>query len=222
MAVQAMQTASLEALPAEILLEIIPHIPYDPRHILTLQLTLRLFHDLITEHEQSIVAAIREQQFSHSTLRLFPSLPHNLRGLSTLHNRMATLADVHAHWLKITHNGPELHWLRDRWETAHTAGMLLLYRLHDVYSYEAKVSMIRSMPATSLACLVFKLYSSIKILRLYGPEPINLSYAAGDVVMRSDIELAFEEMLLTYGPDYFCMLLDGRAVKTSQRTWAAR
>ncbi|QIW96093.1 hypothetical protein AMS68_001611 [Peltaster fructicola] len=220
MAVQQQHTTSFASLPPEIILEIIPRIPYDPESLLRLQLTLRSFRSLIESHEHSMVSEIRAQQYTKSTLRLFPSLAHDWRGLSVLHRRLQTLADVHEHWLKITHNGPELHWLRDRWEAAHKAGMLLLYRIRDNETHEAKMSTVRALPATSLACLLFKLYSSIKILRIYGPEPINLSFAAGDLVLRSDIELAFEEMLLTHGPDFFVILLKSGRPDCEQRGWA--
>lgn len=213
---------TLANLPPELLLEAFGRVPYDPRTVTALRLTSRDFDDLITTHEQSLVLAIRSQQFSSTTLRLFPSLGHSLHGLSDLHGRLQTLAEVHAHWLKITHNGPELHWLRDRWESAHRAGMLLLYRLRDAASHPAKADALASLPATSLACLIFKLYSSIKILRLYGPEPINLSYAAGDVMARSDVELAFEELLLIHGPDFFVVLLRAGRSEAEKRQEAVQ
>ena len=215
------QRLSLTNLPPEVFLDIVPHIPYDSHNLRALRSTTRRFNRLVTDHEQSLVTAIKAQQFEPDTLRSFPSLPHSFNGLSTLHKRLVTLADVHEHWLKITHNGPELHWLRDRWESSHKAGMLLLYRLHDIKSHAAKIELLQSLPTTSLACLIFKLYSSIKILRLYGPEPINLSYAAGDLIARSDVELAFEETLLTHGPDLFVALLHaGRQPKVEHRQWA--
>jgi hypothetical protein len=50
---------------------------------------------------------------------------------------------------------------------------------------------------------LFKLVSSIKILRVHGAAPIHGTYAAGDVLTRSDVELAAEEMLLLHGPEWF-------------------
>lgn len=216
------QESSFSSLPPEVLLEIFPQIPYDPTSFLALQLTQKDWHELIHGHEQSIVAAIRRYQYPALTLRLFPSLPLSWRGLSMLHGRLETLAQTHEHWLKITHNGPELHWLKDRWESVHKAGMLLLYRLYDNKTHASKVGMLNGLHSASLACLMFKLYSSIKILRLYGPEPINLSYAAGDLAARSDVELAFEEMLLTHGPDFFVILLNAGRPGAQRRAWAVQ
>lgn len=67
--------------------------------------------------------------------------------------------------------------------------------------------MLRTLPATSLACLLFKLIASIKTLRVYGPEPINASFARHDSLMRSDVELAFEKLLLLRGPNVFVAML---------------
>jgi hypothetical protein len=71
--------------------------------------------------------------------------------------------------------------------------------------------------------LLFKLISSIKILRIYGPNPINGKFCSGDVMQRSDIELAFEEMLLQFGPEFFiAMLRAGEVKKREQGLWAVR
>lgn len=89
----------------------------------------------------------------------------------------------------------------------HKAGLLLLYRVQDSGSYEGKMELLSRLPATSLACLLFKLVSSVKILRVLGPDPIHAKYAAGDSMMRSDVELAVEEVLLQIGPEFFVALL---------------
>jgi hypothetical protein len=133
---------------------------------------------------------------------------------------MANLDDLHQQWLRITSNGPELDWLKGRWEGIHKAGLLLLHRLQDTGSYNYKVALLNGLPATSLACLLFKLISSIKILRIYGPNPINGKYAAGDIMQRSDIELAFEEMLLQHGPDFFTFMLKAGDSTKCQGQWA--
>lgn len=103
------------------------------------------------------------------------------------------------------------------------SGLLLLHRLQDTGSYCHKVALINGLPSTSLACLLFKLVSSIKILRIYGPDPINSTYQSGDIMARSDIELAFEEMLLQHGPDFFIAMLkagDAKHIPQKDSNWA--
>jgi hypothetical protein len=51
------------------------------------------------------------------------------------------------------------------------------------------------------------LVSSVKILRIHGAAPIHGTYAAGDLLVRSDVELASEEMLLLHGPEWFLGML---------------
>lgn len=199
---------SFNNLPPEVLLEIVPFVPFSPRTLSCLCLTCARLNVLIKQHENSLVSDIKETQIPQSALQLFPSLnTATYDGLSTLHKRLTTLSDLHDQWLQITSHGPELDWLKGRWETIHKTGLLLLYRLQDTGSYCNKVALINGLPATSLACLLFKLISSIKILRIYGPEPINGYWSAGDIMARSDVELAFEEMLLQYGPDFFVAML---------------
>lgn len=232
--------ASLDALPAELLLNIIPLISYTPTNIVRLRLVSRKINALISAHEQGLVSDIKAQQYTPATLVLFPSLPHSYKGLSTMYERSQTLDYLHKHWLHVTNHGPDLGWMRDRWENIHRAGMLLLYRLHDAgnpaepplpptcYHYDtladptdAQRDLLNLLPATSLACLIFKLYSSIKILRIYGPEPICASYAKDEPETRCDVELAFEEMLLRHGPDFFVVMLQaGRAVDQARKKWA--
>lgn len=219
---------SLNNLPAEVLLEIIPYIPFSPHTLSCLCLTCARLNGLIKAHEHSLVSDIKHTQIPRNALNLFPSLDTStFDGLATLHKRLSTLSDLHDQWLHITSHGPELDWLKGRWESIHKTGLLLLYRLQDTGSYCNKVALINGLPATSLACLLFKLISSIKILRIYGPEPINGNWSAGDIMARSDVELAFEEMLLQYGPDFFVAMLraggrqkKGEDIKNDRDQWA--
>lgn len=123
--------------------------------------------------------------------------------------------------------GLEVEWLQGRrWEGIYQMGGLLLYRLGDHQRQQEQEqeqhqqeerekekeklssSLINHLPATSLASIYFHIIASIKILRIYGPDPIHQRFCAGDVGMRSDVELALEEMLLTYGPEFFQALLE--------------
>lgn len=134
--------------------------------------------------------------------------------------------------------GLEVEWLQGRrWEGIYQMGGLLLYRLGDYqrqqeqeqqqqqHEQEEKEkekypssSLIDYLPVTSLASIYFHIIASIKILRIYGPDPIHQRFCAGDVGVRSDVELALEEMLLMYGPEFFLALLEvGREEKKKKK-----
>lgn len=236
---QQAQQPALTNLPPELLLQIIPHIPHDPVTIRALRSTNRQLYSLLKAHEKTLVPAIRATSYRTKPL-LFPSLPlDSYTHLATLHSRLETLSAFHANWLHLTSHGPEVNWLRDRWESIHKAGTLLLYRLRD-YSelsgfsecssspntgtnaacHAAKTDLLNLLPATSLACLVFKCYSAIKILRIYGPEPANASFAKEDVGTRCEVELALEEMLLVHGAEFFVALLECGKEGGGRGKWA--
>ena len=208
-------------LPTEILLEIISSVPFTPADFLSLRLTCRRFHDVLTHHEAPIAAATRRRTFDAKTTILFPGLhDDSLRNLGRLHARVQTLESVHEHWLKITQHSPQLEWLKGRFEGVHKAGLLLLYHLQDLRLQKStnaegspicehcqRAAFLRSLPATSLACLLFKLVSSVRILRVHGPEPIAEGWKKGNVGARSDVELVCEELILRNGPWFFLALL---------------
>lgn len=135
--------------------------------------------------------------------------------------------------------GLEVEWLQGRrWEGIYQMGGLLLYRLGDYQQQQEheqqqeqeqeeeerekekypSSSLINHLPATSLASIYFHIIASIKILRIYGPDPIHQRFCAGDVGVSSDVELALEEMLLMYGPEFFLALLEvGREEKKKKK-----
>jgi hypothetical protein len=111
-------------------------------------------------------------------------------------------------WLHLTSHGPELNWLCNLWISIHKVCTLLLYRLQhccdvseSVYSDAAqfsKVDLLHLLPATSLACLVFKCCSAIKILQVHGSRPAHVAFAKDNAGARREIELALKEMLLKF------------------------
>jgi len=213
-------TNGANTLPPEVWLEIIPHIPYSPTNLACICLTCAKLNTLVKKHEHSLVSDIKSAQFPKSNTSLFPELDvSTYAGLSILHQRLETLDALHSEWLRIVNHGAELHWLKGRWESIHKAGLLLLYRLQDAGSYLGKLELLHSLPATSLACLLFKLISSIKILRVLGPDPINARHCGNEIMVRSDVELAFEECLLQHGPNFFIALLN-ISTNPSKTAWA--
>jgi len=119
-----------------------------------------------------------------------------------------------------------------RWTKIQEVGLGLLYRLQDCGKGEAHVvpcsllksfsvcsedqaMLIRTLPATSLAVLLFTLFISIHQLRADGPDIIHHQSPVQVPAFRAELELACEELMLQHGADYLVLLLDHnvRAVK---------
>lgn len=252
-----LQPSPLTTLPPELLLQIIPLIPHSPSTLLALQQTSPSLHALLKTHESTLVAELRANSYSipsnSTTSPLFPSLPlKTYADLAVLYERLQVLESLHANWLHLTSHGPELGWLKDRWEKVHKVGTLLLWRLGDVADFAAKAVIVQEatsttsesaeegsrttpsqeeknhlaqstiaqtahaaksdllhlLPATSLACLIFKCYSAVKILRVHGPDPVHSRCGWEDAGFRCEVELAVEELLLVHGAGFFVALLE--------------
>lgn len=74
-------------------------------------------------------------------------------------------------------------------------------------AHAAKADLLNLLPATSLACLIFKCYSAVRILRVHGPEPVHSRCGWEDAGFRCEVELAVEELLLGHGVELFEGLL---------------
>ena len=258
-----LQTSPLTTLPPELLLQIIPLIPHSPSTLLALHQTSPDLHALLKTHESTIVAELRANSYSippnSTTSPLFPSLPlKTYADLAVLYERLQVLDSLHANWLHLTSHGPELGWLKDRWEKVHKVGTLLLWRLGDVADFSArsvvqetrepeteteagtmgeakddvasqtlaqtahaaKTDLLHLLPATSLACLIFKCYSAVKILRVHGPNPVHSRCGWEDAGFRCEVELAVEELLLVHGAGFFVGLLEAGTRSDGKGDWA--
>lgn len=256
---QPSSNLTLTTLPIELILEILPYIPYTAAHSLRpLCLTCTSLHRIIVQHEKSLVRSIKTKQAFHLQLQLFPSLViDSFKGLDLFYRRLERWEVLRGEWGRIVSGGGsssttggddddddgerglEVEWLQGRrWEGIYQMGGLLLYRLGDYerqqqqqqqqqhqhqqqeqHQHEqeerekekySSSSLIDYLPATSLASIYFHIIASIKILRIYGPDPIHQRFCAGDFGVRSDVELALEEMLLMYEPEFFLALLEVR------------
>ncbi|KAK5135581.1 hypothetical protein LTR08_005061 [Meristemomyces frigidus] len=216
-----------KTLPPELWLEIIPHIPPTPSNLLALRLTNTHLHALLRTHEHTLVKEIltAHAHLSHATRIFFPSLKVNTyKTLHTLQTRLALLATLETHWPALTHppnTAEALAWLTPRWTHLHSTGLTLLYNLRDTApTHSSKIRLLTSLPATSLALLLYTCVASVKILRVLGRAPMRArsrgqavptsarSRGLGDVEVRSQVELAFEEMLLAHGAEFFGGMLD--------------
>lgn len=273
------QKSHLTTLPPELLLQIIPQIPHSPSTLRALSQTSPSLHALLKTHESTLVAELRTNSYSipsnSTTSILFPSLPlKTYADLAVLYERLQVLESLHTNWLHLTSHGPELGWLKDRWEKVHKVGTLLLWRLGDVAEFctrsiiqeeettrttttttmgsgtieegmrttaeekdslashtlaqtahSAKSDLLHLLPATSLACLIFKCYSAVKILRVHGPDPVHSRCGWEDAGFRCEVELAVEELLLVHGAEFFVSLLEEgrrRGAGNGKDGWAVR
>ncbi|WPH03224.1 Hypothetical protein R9X50_00610100 [Acrodontium crateriforme] len=228
--------STLNSLPTEILLQIIPQITYSPSTISSLSLTSSRFNEILTHHEQTIVKGyLCGQSFLFASAALHPGLKINTyTDIATIHNRTTALADLKAKWWDLTHR-QDVRWLRcSRWAKIYRAGLLVLYSLQDreqaeeqtrKLKHDIKQEIIRQLPATSLACLLFVLVGGMALLRAQGPAVLRREHVCHcalimdreahgeDEVKRREIELACEEMLLAHGPNYlFAMIQEGGSV----------
>lgn len=224
--VEASAPCPFHTLPPEILLDIISTVPFTPTAFLSLRLTCRRFHAILTQHEGPIALAARRRTFDPAPTALFPGLEiPSLQNLNRLYARTQALEVLHEQWPDITREGGGLEWLDGRFESIHKASLLLLWHLHDFpttgpsshtqpatsttptpCTHCRRSHFLRSLPTTSLASLLFALVASVRVLRIHGPEPIRESWRKGDVAARSDVELVCEELMLSKGPWFFLAL----------------
>lgn len=230
--------STLNSLPTEILLQIIPQITYSPSTLSSLSLTSNRLNEILTHHEQTLVRAyLSGQSFLSESAVLHPGLEINTYAdIATLHNRTTALAGLKADWWDLTHR-QDVRWLRcSRWAKIYRAGLLVLYYLQDAerqttvqthkVKHEKQQELVRRLPATSLACLLFALVGGMALLRAKGPEVLRREHVCHcvlvmdreahgeDEVRRREMELACEEMLLAHGPNYlFSMIEEGQSVE---------
>lgn len=140
MAVQ--RQSSLFSLPSEIILDSLARIKYTPGHLSRLRLVCRKFDQLLKQYEHSLALQIVRLQFPENILLRFPGLcprGSGLRGsaitskiLDQIYVRLCTLSRIERNCHNIRfREGKQAAWMRPEWINVQSAGMYLLYRLHD-------------------------------------------------------------------------------------------
>ncbi|PNS19781.1 hypothetical protein CAC42_7748 [Sphaceloma murrayae] len=219
-------SASLDGLPNEILLDILSEIDYDPSLEINLRLVSKRFKQITDGYQHCIASNILNTQFAWAP-RQYPELfekrrrdgkPPGWKELAAIFHRTAVLSNIKSR-CKIMREGNSEHsaWTTCRALTFQHVGLLLLYRLSDTGSAEAKAELLNSLPKGSLAILLFTLMVSVHLLRAVGPQMV-LYWTDPPVTeeIRSDIELACEELLLRDGPRFLLGLLmhDNAAIES--------
>ncbi|TKX23900.1 hypothetical protein C1H76_3838 [Elsinoe australis] len=214
---EALLSASLDGLPNEILLDILSEIQYDPSLESNLRLVNKRFQQVTDGYQHCIASNILNTQFSWAP-RQFPGLfekskqngkAPGWRELAAIFHRTAVLSNIKSRCKVMREtNSEHSAWTTCRALTFHHAGLLILYRLADSGSAEAKAELLRGLPKGSLAVLLFTLMVSVHLLRAIGPQMV-LYWSDPPLTedTRSDIELACEELLLRDGPTFLLGLL---------------
>ena len=229
--------SSLSGLPTELFLDIVSNVPYGHTYSKNLQLVCKGFHHLMKRYEHTIAKRVLDEQFPWAH-RQFPALfshtsdachrAHYYRALRTMYTRLATLSCIKSRCRVIRDRGSDCSaWTTSRTIRIHNAGLLILYRLQDCGELAAndergqavpgsdsitedKQALLSSLPAPSLAVLLFTLMMSIHLLRATGPDMV-LYHTTQRAESRSEIELACEEVILRDGPEFLLGLLQDNA-----------
>lgn len=221
----------LLCLPPELILDSLSRIDYTPGCFDNLRLVCRELNNIIQRFEHGLTVEIIRLQFPPGILARYPGLRTSeikldFRILDELCIRMYTLSRLERNCHNIRRReGKEAAWMRPEWINLHQAGMHILYRLHDAGklsraisarasgllpttgSHENKSQVIRSLPPTSLAILLLTLYLCIHQLRADGPSLLVPTSPLLHGMLRFEVELCCQELILQHGPSFLDALL---------------
>ncbi|KAG9681453.1 hypothetical protein KCU95_g14895, partial [Aureobasidium melanogenum] len=201
------------SLPPELILGIFARIEYTPAYHNQLRLVCRDFNGLLQQYEHSLAAETVYLHFPLGILAKYPGLCKTgtsigLKTLDELYMRLCTLFRLERNCHNIRkREGKEAAWMRPEWINLQQAGMHLLYRLHDAGNHENKSQVIRSLPPTSLAILLLTLYLCIQQLRADGPSLLIPTSPLLHGMLRFEVELCCQELILQNGPSFLDALL---------------
>ncbi|CAD0083160.1 unnamed protein product, partial [Aureobasidium vineae] len=201
------------SLPPELILDSLSRIDYTPGCLDGLRLVCRNFNKLLRQYEHSLAVEIIRLQFPSDVLAKHPGLqePNTSIGFNTLdglHTRICTLSRLERNCHNIRRREvKEAAWMRPEWINLQQAGMHLLYRLYDAGNHENKSRIIRSLPRTSLAILLLTLHLCIQQLRADGPSLLIPTSPLLHGMLRFEVEVCCQELILQYGPSFLDALL---------------
>jgi hypothetical protein len=221
--------ALLHHLPPELMLDSISRLDYTPGCLDTLRLVCRNLNNLLQQYEHSLALEVIRLQFPPNVLAKHPGLVGRNIGFKTLDElyvRLYTLFRLERNCYSIRRReGKEAAWMRPEWMNLQQAGMHLLYRLSDAGKcpfmglakslthasltgdHEESAKIIRSLPPTSLAILLLTLHLSIHQLRADGPDLLIPTSPLLHGMLRYEVELCCQELVLQRGPGFLDALL---------------
>ncbi|KAI4823156.1 hypothetical protein E4T44_06909 [Aureobasidium sp. EXF-8845] len=177
----------LHSLPPELLLDSISRLDYTPGCLSALRLFPR---NILANHP-----GLDGKNISFKTL-------------DELYVRLSTLFRLERNCHSIRRRaGKEAAWMRPEWMSLQQAGLHLLYYLYDAGNHEDQSNIIRSLPPTSLAILLLTLHLSIHQLRADGPDLLIPTSPLLHGMLRFEVELCCQELILQRGPGFLDALL---------------
>jgi hypothetical protein len=204
-------TAFLQRLPPELVLDCLSRVDYTPGCLNTLRLVSSDFNKLLQQYEHSLAVEIIRLQFAPKVLTKYPGLDGKNIGFKTLDElyvRLYTLFRLERNCHSIRRReGKEAAWMRPEWMNLQQAGLHLLYHLYDAGNHKDQAHIIRSLPPTSLAVLLLTLHLSIHQLRADGPALLIPTSPLLHGMLRFEVELCCQELILQRGPGFLDALL---------------
>jgi hypothetical protein len=202
----------LHSLPPELVLDSLSRVDYTPGCLNALRLVCRDFNQILQQYEHSLALQVIRLQFSPGVLAKHPGLFYGkdmgFKTLDELYVRLYTLFRLERNCHSIRRReGKEAAWMRPEWMNLQQAGLHLLYRLQDAGNHEDQSSIIRSLPPTSLAVLLLTLHLSIHQLRADGPDLLIPTSPLLHGMLRFEVELCCQELILQRGPGFLDALL---------------
>ncbi|KEQ71909.1 hypothetical protein M436DRAFT_73658 [Aureobasidium namibiae CBS 147.97] len=200
-------------LPLELILDSLSRIDYAPGCLHALRPVCRDFDKLLRQFEHSLAVQVIRLQFPPGILAKHPGLYDSdtrigFKTLDELYIRLHTLFRIERNCHSIRRReGKEAAWMRPEWIDLQQIGMHLIYRLYDAGDREDKALIIRSLPPTSLAILLLTLHLCIHQLRADGPNLLVPTSPLLHGMLRFEVELCCQELILQHGPSFLDALL---------------
>ncbi|KAF2189706.1 hypothetical protein K469DRAFT_747728 [Zopfia rhizophila CBS 207.26] len=195
--------------PAELLLEVIQHVPFDDAFVAKLSLIHPRIKSLLTNHEISITKHFIRSQLPHA-LTDFPTEVKNIgyawlsqciHQYDTMDGVMATLTSELNCFAVQNHNMALVN-----------TGLLLLYRLFSFDAHEDKIAFIKSLPRDPLTAMFLAVHYSKYTARYNAKGIINQrTYGrfldTNQLLLRNEIEFSFSEGVMNLGPAFISDVL---------------
>jgi hypothetical protein len=204
---------SSDALPNELILEIIEQVPFDLSTFKAITHTSPRFQQIMTRYTVSISEEIARSQYQ-TIYRIYPPpseaqarLNSRLQWLAMLEHRSVTIKrilDLIAQGSLDTLVAAENHalWMRSL-ETA----LHLLYHLQDRKTRAEKIAYIHSLPLLAVALIYITINLAVNTAQDLVTCIMHPDHGLETGEERMDLCLCFEECTLKHGPDFLYQIL---------------
>ncbi|OJD37756.1 uncharacterized protein BKCO1_6000188 [Diplodia corticola] len=200
-------------LPSEIILHVVASTEYfEFATIHNLQLVDQRLYRILKAYERSLCKGYVTNQLRH-VVAYFPDLisPQckacrsvvgctcnlSFSLLANIQHSVQLLTELHRDVFELA---PVCRCLQS-WHTLFKAGVLFLFRMQGLSSYDEKADFIFSMPVGCLVAVLIALTQSLRAVQMGGSGLIHQDALPDDAQSRSDVLLVFEDCILRGGPE---------------------